>query len=181
MSIILTRQAYANHSRVRLRHAPHRIVGPHWTVLGSDVLFAALNLANVEPSELLAGISRSGDRAELGRRSPLFHKLIAELPSCTFIVIKGGVVMVRCDGRFIYSEENRSAKLVVFGINLPETTITASKGRRLSEVVDASIFPALASIDPIVKGLRNELDVRSGTDHRVVVDLALKWRSFAPS
>jgi hypothetical protein len=93
---------------MRREYAKGLVLGPRWTILGSDVLFAALDMAGVPPEALLAAASQTGDPAELGQRSPLFAKLSLQLPSCTFIRVRLGVVEIRCGSNLISSTTIRA-------------------------------------------------------------------------
>jgi hypothetical protein len=74
-------------------------------VLGSDVLFAALDLAGIPPASLLVAMSRNGSSPSLGRRSPLFPRILSQLPALATLDVRLGIVEVRCTSDVSYLEE----------------------------------------------------------------------------
>ena len=122
MSIPLTSRSYAEFRNLRRRQAPARGLGAHWTILGSDVLFAALDMSGVQSGQLLGRMGLAGDPARPRDRSPLFFRLLPQLPSCGFIVARLGVVEIRCGSDFIYSKERHRPLLVIPGVSRPSSS-----------------------------------------------------------
>lgn len=177
--MLLTRANINAHRLLRRQIAAGAEIGPPRAILASDVLLAACRAAGVSPVDLIARLRRTRSFPEVARSSSTFQPLRPELPNCTYVRLQSGMFQVRCDGDAAYHEETALPRLILYGRSVPETVIAAARGRRLSQLVDVSTFPALARVDPIVRRIANRCHAGTGMDQRVELMLEVEWHPLA--